>query len=413
MKFSNNKYNRVKYGCYATNLTMSAVACLSPILFLTFKNTYEISFSLLGVLILVNYSTQLLVDLVFSLFSHKFNINLAVKMTPMIALVGFLIFSFAPDIFPTRTYLGLLLGTVIFSAASGFSEVLITPVIAAIPSDNTDREVAKLHSVYAFGVVAIVVFSALFLHIFSNENWQWLSLMLCFIPFVASVLYFKAEMPPMVKKENPSSFVDISKKKGVWICVLLIFLGGAAECTMFQWASTYIEAVLELPKLYGDIFGVAIFSLLLGLGRALYSKYGKNIDKILLLCSVGSVLCYVTATLTLSAIVGIISCFLTGFCTSMLWPGNLIYSTDRFSDGGVPLYALMAAGGDAGASFCPLLVGVITDYAITSPELIEFSYKLGITSEQLGMKLGLLIGAVFPMVAIPIYLVSRRKKSKD
>ena len=132
------RFKRTKYACYTTNLTMSIIGNMSPVLFLTFKEMYGVSFSLLGLLVLVNFSTQLLVDLIFSFCSHKFNIPLAVKMTPAIAVVGLLVYSLAPILFPTNVYIGLIIGTVIFSASSGFAEVLISPVIAAIPSKNPD-----------------------------------------------------------------------------------------------------------------------------------------------------------------------------------------------------------------------------------------------------------------------------------
>ena len=113
------RFNRVKYACYTTNLTMSIVGNMSPVLFLTFKELYGISFSLLGLLVLVNFTTQLLVDLAFSFFSHKFNIPLAVKMTPAIAVIGLLVYSLAPILFPSNVYLGLIIGTVIFFGIVG------------------------------------------------------------------------------------------------------------------------------------------------------------------------------------------------------------------------------------------------------------------------------------------------------
>ena len=68
-------YKRVKLACYTTNVTMSVIGNLSPLLFLTFRSLYDISYSLLGLLILINFCTQLCVDLIFSFFSHKFNIG--------------------------------------------------------------------------------------------------------------------------------------------------------------------------------------------------------------------------------------------------------------------------------------------------------------------------------------------------
>ena len=68
------KFKRLKYACYTSNITMSAVGNLSPVLFLTFRSLYGISYSLLGLLVLINFCTQLGIDLVFSFFSHKSNI---------------------------------------------------------------------------------------------------------------------------------------------------------------------------------------------------------------------------------------------------------------------------------------------------------------------------------------------------
>ena len=66
---------RVKLARYTVNATMSAVGNLSPILFLTFRNLYGISYTLLGLLVFINFITQLIVDLILSFFSHKFNIQ--------------------------------------------------------------------------------------------------------------------------------------------------------------------------------------------------------------------------------------------------------------------------------------------------------------------------------------------------
>jgi len=85
------KYGRLKFACYTTNITMAVIGNLPPVLFLTFRNLYGISYSLLGLLVLINFITQLGIDLIFSFFSHKFNISKTVKLTPLIATVGLLI----------------------------------------------------------------------------------------------------------------------------------------------------------------------------------------------------------------------------------------------------------------------------------------------------------------------------------
>lgn len=391
---------------------MSVAANLSPILFLTFRSLYGISYSLLGLLVLINFCTQLFVDLAFSFFSHKFNITAAVKTTPILATVGISIFAIWPWFFSESVYVGLVIGTLIFSAASGFVEVLISPIIAEIPSDDPDREMSKLHSVYAWGSVGVVIISTLYIFFVGSDKWQWLAIAFCLIPIASALLFAGADIPKMKTPEKISGVLEMFKNKTVWLCVFAIFLGGAAECTMSQWCSGYIEGALGIPKIWGDIFGVALFALALGLGRTLYAKTGKNIEKVLLLGSIGATLCYLVAALSLTGIVGLFACAFTGFCVSMLWPGSLVVASERISDGGVFIFALMAAGGDFGASVGPQLVGVITDSVMRSESANAVAENLSITIEQLGMKAGMLTGLIFPLLAVIVYLIIYKSKKK-
>ncbi|MBQ8308237.1 MAG: MFS transporter [Clostridia bacterium] len=401
---------RVKYACYATNISMSVVGNLSPLLFITFRTLYHISYSLLGLLVLVNFSTQLLVDLIFSFFSHKFNIAKTVKFTPVLSVIGLVFYALMPLFFAQTAYIWLLVGTVIFSASAGLAEVLISPTIAALPAENPEREMSKLHSIYAWGVVAVILFSTLFLLIFKGESWHYLALILALVPLVAAILFSGVEMPQMQTPEKTSGALAYFKKKDLWLCVFAIFLGGASECTMAQWSSSYLEKALGIPKLLGDVFGVALFGLTLGLGRTLYAKYGKNIEKVLFLGAIGAAACYLIAALSSFPLVGLLACAATGFCTSMLWPGSLIVASDRFPTGGVFIYAMMAAGGDLGASIGPQLVGVVTDGIAANPAAIEWASALSLSPEQLGMKIGMLVGMLFPLVAIGIFHIIKKSK---
>ena len=407
---NNTKY--LKIACYTASMTMSAVANISPILFLTFHTLYGISYSLLGTLVLVFFSTQLAVDLLFSFFSHKFNIKKTVKATPLIAVIGMIVYSVWPYIDPNNIYLGLLLGTVIFASAAGFGEVLISPVIAALPSKDPDREMSKLHSVYAWGVVGVVIVSTIYIMLAGGENWQYLPLVFAVIPLFSFALFIKCDIPEMETPERVSGALKQLKSKKLWLCVAAIFLGGASECTMAQWSSGYLERSLGIDKFWGDIFGVAMFGVMLGLGRTLYAKLGKNISKILLLGAIGAFACYVIAAASNISAIGLIACALTGLCTSMMWPGSLIVVQDYFPKAGVFVFAMMAAGGDFGASVGPQLVGIITDTVAQSSAMNTLAQSLSLSPDQLGMKLGMLVGALFPLAAIFVFLYVH-KKSKQ
>ena len=99
----------------------------------------------------------------------------------------------------------------------------------------------------------------------------------------------------------------------------------------------------------------------------------------------------------------------------MMWPGCLIISSQKFPQSGVFIYALMAAGGDLGASIGPQLVGVITDFSIKNRFLEVIAESVGYSPEQIGLRLGLLAGAAFPIAAIFIFnrfLKQKRENSE-
>ena len=403
---------RVKLGCYATNITMAIVCNLPPVLFLTFATKYNISYTLLGLLVLINFSTQLGIDLIFSFFSHKFNIPKVVKATPLFAIAGFVIYAVLPTFAPQQAYIGLVIGTVLFSAASGFAEVLISPVIAALPSDNPERDMSNLHAVYAWGAVGIILFSTVFLLLFGLSSWNILTLILTILPFIAFILLSGSTLPEMETPEKVSGVIELLKNKGIWLCFAGIFLGGSSEVVMAEWSSGYLEKSLCIPKIWGDVCGVALFSVALGFGRTLYGKIGKNIEKVLVLGASGATVCYLLAIISPFPVIGLLACAFTGFCVSMLWPGSLIVSSGRFPAGGVFIYALMAAGGDCGAALGPQLVGLVTDLSMANPHVALMSEKLGITAEQLGLKFGMAVGMLFPLCAIAVFtaILKTRKK---
>lgn len=132
-------YRRTKRACYFSYFSMTSVFCLPPLLFATFRESYGISFTLLGTLVLVNFLTQLGIDLVFTFFHKHFNLKIVVRVMPLLTSVGLFIYALIPMFLPQYAYVGLLFGTVVFSVSAGLSEVLLSPIIAAIPSKNPER----------------------------------------------------------------------------------------------------------------------------------------------------------------------------------------------------------------------------------------------------------------------------------
>jgi len=401
-------FKRTKFACFFSYISSAAAFTLPPLLFVTFREMYNISYTLLGTLVLTNFCTQLTIDLIFSFFSKYFNIKKTICIMPLLTTLGLVVYAAVPTLFPQYAYLGLLIGTVIFSISAGLGEVLISPVVAALPSDNPEKDMSLLHSLYAWGVLMVVIVSTLFFRIFGTENWMYLTLFFAILPLFSAFLYFISPIPKMNTKQAQSS--DKTQKRGLGIILLVgcIFLGSAAENVMTNWISGYMENALHVSKVFGDIFGMALFALLLGLGRTLYAKFGKNISNVLLAGMIGAAVCYLFAGLCANVFLAFIACVFTGFCTSMLWPGTLILMEEKIPNPGVGAYALMAAGGDFGASIAPQLMGIIVDKVSASTWANSLSVTLSMSAEQIGMKAGMLTTAFFPIIGIILLILIKK-----
>lgn len=401
-------YKKTKYVCYYTNLAMASAFCLPPILFTYFRDMYGLSFTLLGTLIVANFCTQLLIDLTFSFFGKYFNPHIALRVTPLLTGFGLIVYALIPTLFPQSAYAGLVVGTIIFSVAAGLAEVLVSPTVEALPSDTHAKDMAILHSLYGYGVVIVIAISSVYLLLFGGENWMYLCLFWAIPPIIAGILLFTSPIPQM----NPSHGIEGERKGkrtvGLLLCTACIFFGSCAENVMTNWISGYLEISLEIPKALGDIFGLMLFAVLLSLGRTIYAKCGKNIYKVLLAGMSGAAVCYLIAGLSPIPVISLIACALTGVATAMLWPGSLIYMDEKLPGVGVAAFALMAAGGDLGASLAPQLLGIVADSVAAADWGVATASALAVSPDQLGMKIGMLTATVFPLLGVAVLLTMKK-----
>ena len=402
-------YKRTKLACYSAYVTMASAFALPPLLFVTFHDMYGVSYTLLGTLVLINFCTQLTVDLILSFFSKYFNEKFLVRVMPIITSLGLTFYAFSPLIFPNSVFAGFAIATVIFSISAGLSEVLVSPVVAALPSDNPGRDMSFLHSLYGVGVTAVILISTIFFKVFGSENWSWLTLLFAALPISTAILFMTSPMPDMTPAAESKSG-EKSKKYivGLALCVACIFFGSCAENTMSNWVSSFIENAIGIDKALGDILGAAMFAILLALTRMGYAKFGKSITPILFIGMIGAVACYLIAGFSTNAVVALIACALTGMFTSMLWPGALIFMEEKLPGAGVAAYALMASGGDLGASIAPQLMGIVVDKVTISSFAADLATQTGLTAEQIGMKSGMLLTTVFPLIGIIALAVTVR-----
>ena len=403
-------YKTTKYACYYSYLAASSIFILPPILFATFHELYGISYTLLGTLVLINFCTQLAIDLIFTAFPKHFNVHKTIKSMPVLTSIGLFLYALGPYFFPNHAFLCLAVATFVFSVASGLDEVFMSPLVAALPSDNHERDMSTLHSLYAYGLLMVIAISTVFFSIFGTENWMWLVLFFAILPLFSALLFAICPLPYMnMETERTKNEKSHTRTKMLALFTICIFLGSAAENVMTNWISAYIEKALGIPKSFGDIAGIAVFAILLGLVRTVYAKYGKNIEKVIFLGMIGAAACYITVGFSSNNIVSLVACVLVGLFTSMLWPGTLIMMEQKLPMPGVAAYALMAAGGDSGAGFCPQLMGFVVDKVSQSAAGQNLALSFGVSPEQLGMRAGMLLTALFPIAgAFVVFYIMKK-----
>ena len=137
---------------------------------------------------------------------------------------------------------------------------------------------------------------------------------------------------------------------------------GASEQAMSQWASAFAEKGLGISKAMGDLAGPCVFSILMGLSRVWYARFGSGTDltKAILVCGVLCACSYPLASLAPGPVLALAGCGLCGLSVGIMWPGVFSLASAQMPRGGTALFALLALAGDLGCSGGPTLVGMIS-----------------------------------------------------
>ncbi len=401
-------YKSTVFACYLGSICMAVVVNLPPVLFIPLREQFALSYTQLGFLVLVNFITQVSFDIVFSFLVDKYGFRRFLVASPVLTILGFILFALAPELSENPFPL-FLAGTVIFSGSCGLLELLLSPIVNAIPTDEKAAAMSALHSFYCWGQILVVLLTTLFLHLFGKGAWQLIMLLWMLIPLVDFFLFLRVPLAPPVPETLRQGPRDLQGKGIFMLFVLAILFGGASELAMSQWSSAFAEKALGVSKVVGDVSGMCLFALCMGIVRALHgipkgrlSLQRFPVQKLVMLGFAFSVVCYFVAALSGNAVIGLIACAATGLGVALLWPGTLSSAAERFPLAGAWMFAILAAGGDIGGSFSPWLVGKIADNAANSAFAKAQMATLSITPEQYGLKAGLLVSTVYPILGLAV-----------
>lgn len=386
------------YASYLGYITQAIVNNLAPLLFVTFQKEWDISLEKIALLISINFIIQIITDFVAAYYVDRIGYRPLIIVAHLLAFVGLVglgVFPYLFDYLCSSPYAGLLFAILLYAIGGGLIEVLVSPIVEALPNgDQKAKAMSLLHSFYCWGHVLVVLGSTLFFITVGIQYWYLLTIFWSLLPLLNSILFAKVPIYQLGAHEDTIPLSQFVKTKLFWLFVLLMIFAGASEQAMSQWASFFAESGLQVSKTLGDLFGPCAFAILMGLSRLFYGKYGHRIPlkNFMLFSSFLCICSYILTVTASSPVISLVGCALTGLSVGVMWPGTFSLAAKTCPGGGTAMFAFFALAGDLGCAAGPSLVGALS----------------GLTS----LTFGLSIAIIFPL-GMAIGLCFLRKKSVE
>lgn len=390
-----SNFKHTLFASYTGYFVQAIINNFVPLLFLTMQKSFGFSYRMISLLIMINFTVQLFVDLLSAGLIDKIGYRKSIVGAHFLAAAGLCCLGVLPFVMP-NPYAGVVISIFIYAVGSGLIEVIISPLVEACPTQNKSGSMSLLHSFYCWGQMCVVLFSTVFFSFFGTENWRLLSFLWAIVPLLNGFYLLMVPMPSLLNDYKGIGIKALLKNKVFWLCAVIMLCAGASEIAMSQWASAFAESGLGVSKTVGDLLGPCMFAALMGSARVLYAKFSTKISlKTVMGLSAGlCVISYLLSSLSPSPILALIGCGLCGLSVGVMWPGTFSLSTKEIPNGGTAMFALLALFGDLGCSTGPASVGFITS----------------LFGDNLSR--GLLFAVIFPLVLLFMLSGLKEKKPK-
>lgn len=354
-------YQPTIYASFLGYIVQAVVNNFVPLLFLHFQSEFGIPLSQITLLITFNFGIQLVLDFTSTLFVDKIGYRASMIIANASSIIGFLLLTFLPDVLPSA-FVGILISVMIYAVGGGLTEVLISPIVEACPTDNKETAMSLLHSFYCWGHVGVILISTIFFRVVGIDHWRILAALWTIVPAVDLVAFCRVPIAPIVPEgEEGMKLSDLARNKVFWALMLMMLCAGASEQAVSQWASTFAEKGLGITKTLGDLMGPMFFAIMMGTSRAMFAKLGNRMD-LRRFFSFSVVLCiasYLMIVFVPNPLLSLLGCGLCGFSVGIFWPGTFSFAAAAIHNGGTAMYAMFALAGDIGCGGGPTFAGAV------------------------------------------------------
>lgn len=378
---------------------------LAPLLFIVFSEQFNINLETIGSLILINFATQMAVDVLSVKFVDKIGYKKIVIISHLFAFSGLLMLGILPRL-TTHHFAAICASLMVSALGSGMIEVTISPIIESIPSDKKAADMSLLHSFYCWGQMTVVALSTVFIKFTGENSWYFLPIIWSFIPLINMFNFMTVPFMPPIPEEIKTPVKTLLKSRKFIIAMIIMLCAGASELAMSQWSSFFAEAGLHVSKFMGDLLGPCLFAILMGIGRLFYGVCGEkiNLTKIMLSFSVLCIACYIIASVSDIPLLSLFACAMTGLSISLFWPGTFSLTAKLFPNGAGAMFGILAMLGDIGCGTGPWLISLVSTAAKNGNSAL---------TDGEALKTGLIFGCVFPVIIIIGLIILSKSNKKD
>lgn len=406
-------YKSTLHACYLGYVTQAIVVNLAPLLYIIFQDQYAVSFEKIGRLALINFVTQLIVDIIAVRTVDKVGYRKAAVCAHAFSVLGLVCLAALPNLLPDA-YTGLVISVVLYAIGGGLLEVIVSPIVDSLPGEDKASAMSLLHSFYSWGQMVVILLTTFLLKLMGSSLWTLLPLLWALVPLCNLFVFLKVPLMPTVAEEHKTPLKALLSSRFFMIAMLIMLCAGASEMTMVQWASLFAEKGLGVSKVVGDLAGPCLFALLMGLGRTAYGIWDSRvkIERMLVMSSGLCIICYLMAAFAPHPFFSLMGCAFCGLSIALMWPGTLSMSAARFPMGGTAMFGVLAIFGDLGCSVGPWLTGLVSDLIMKNPTFVQMAQSAQVTLEQVGLKGGLTVGVVFPTILLVCLGVAQLQKKR-
>ena len=134
---------------------------LAPLFFVIFQNKYGIGYEAIANLVLVTFIIQIIVDALMIKLVSVIGYRASAVSAHVFSAIGIAGMGIMPMIMDP--YTGILISVLVYSFGGGLIEVVVSPIVDALPGDAKASAMSLLHSFYSWGQMLVVIITTILL----------------------------------------------------------------------------------------------------------------------------------------------------------------------------------------------------------------------------------------------------------